>query len=341
MKNIAQFLQHRGVYHSFFWFIYALIMLLLNENHEQWRYSITNVFIHTCFVALLVYYNFYYLIPNFLSRKRFFLYAFWLAFATLLVTPLELILLYWNLTGRENAQLNLIENQGSHYLVLLLVVSFSSVLRIIKYWFVQERVQRDLERRNLQSELSFLKSQINPHFLFNTLNSLYALTLKKSDEAPEVVLRLSEMMRYMLYECNEKYVSLQSELQYIKNYLALERVRYGAKAQIEFDCIIDKEDDYQVAPLLFITFLENSFKHGLSHRITAGFVTVYLQVENGQLEFYVDNSKADKKDESYYQGGIGLKNVRRRLELLYPDAYQLDIDEDETTYSVHLNLQLI
>lgn len=340
MGQLNKFLQKRAVYHSFLWFIYALLMLLLNENHEQWWFSISNVLIHTIFVAALVYYNFYYLIPLYLSRKRFLLYAFWLAFATLIITPLELIILFWNLSGRPTAQANLIDNQGSHYLVLLLVVSFSSVLRIIKYWFVQEQAQRDLERQNLQSELSFLKSQINPHFLFNTLNSLYALTLKKSEQAPEVVLRLSEMMRYMLYECNEKYVSLQQELQYIKNYLALEQVRYGQKAVIEFDYLIDEVDKYKVAPLLFITFLENSFKHGLSHRIEAGFVTVYLQVEAGALEFHVDNSKADKRDEAYYQGGIGLKNVGRRLDLLYPARYQLDFEQDEQTYSVHLSLDL-
>lgn len=339
MLRLAQFLQQRAVYHSFLWFIYAALMLLLNENHEQWWFSISNVLIHTCFVAMLVYYNFYYLIPQYLSQKRFISYTFWLAFATMLVTPLELILLYWNLNGRPNAQANLIDNQWSHYVVLLLVVSFSSVLRIIKYWFVQERIQRDLERRNLQSELSFLKSQINPHFLFNTLNSLYALTLKKSDQAPEIVLRLSDMMRYMLYECNEKFVPLDSELRYIKNYLALEKVRYGDKAQIEFDYLTDR-DDYNIAPLLFITFLENSFKHGLSHRIEKGFVTVYLQAEANQLELHVENSKADKKDDSYYQGGIGLKNVQRRLDLLYPNAYQLDIEQDEQTYSVHLSLRL-
>ena len=339
-ERFYDFWLQRPVYHSIMWSIYIVFMIFFNSSNESWWYSITNVSLHTIFVAILVYINFKYLIPNYLSNKQFIRYFSALAFAALVATPLELICLYWNLSGRPAAQANLIENQWSHFSVLLLVLSVSSVLKIVKEWFVQQRIQRDLEWRNLQSELSFLKSQINPHFLFNTLNSLYALTLKKSDKAPEIVLRLSEMMRYMLYECNEKAVSLERELQYMENYLALERTRYGNKAHIEFDYIIDNLQAYNIAPLLFITFLENSFKHGLSHQIEGGYVAAYLHAENNVLDFHIENSKNDAKDERYFKGGIGLKNVQRRLELLYPNGYELTTSEDEESYTVHLTLQL-
>lgn len=331
-------LSHRAFYHPALWLLYMALVLVANDSGIQWL-SLRNVFIHAIFVIGLTYFNFYYLQPQYLQKKRPLTYLLLLVASTVVVSPLQLITLFFSLQGRLEAQQSLINNQSSHWLFLLSVVLIASALRIIKYWFVQQNEQRDLERRQLQSELSFLRSQINPHFLFNTLNSLYALTLKKSDRAPEVVLRLSEMMRYMLYECNERYVPLSREIQYIENYLALERVRYGAKAHIEFEHSTDS-DSYSVAPLMFITFLENSFKHGLSHSVDGGYVAVFLQAADGELEINITNSKAKQKDAQFYSGGIGLSNVRRRLQLLYPAAHELHMEEDEESFSVLLRLHL-
>jgi len=224
---------------------------------------------------------------------------------------------------------------------LIVVVGVNTVDTITKEWFVHKRIQQDLEKRTLQSELSLLKSQINPHFLFNTLNSLYALTLKKSDKSPEIVLRLSEMIRYILYECNTRIVLLEKEIQYIKNYIELERIRYGNVARIEFDYGGDDVENYKVIPLLFITFLENAFKHGLSHHIDGGYVEAMLYVEDGILDFTLQNSISEQQDELYYQGGIGLKNISRRLELIYGKKnYELHIEAEEKIYTVSLRLDL-
>lgn len=329
-------------YHALIWLGYALILLLIDSKEQGFGLAFRNTLIHIFFLMIIVYTNYWYLIPNYLSKKRFISYILLLLFTAALVMPIEMVCLYWNLAGEQNidAQIELLKKQSGHFIFLFLTLVLSTILKITKEWLLQQTVQKDLENKNLQSELSFLKSQINPHFLFNTLNSLYALTLKKSDKAPEIVLRLSEMMRYMLYKSNEKKVPLEQEINYIQNYLALERTRYGDKARIEFEYTGEAPSQYQIAPLLFITFLENSFKHGLSQSIQHGFVECLLYIEDNSLDFTIQNSKTTIKDERYFQGGIGLVNVQRRLELIYPNQYQLDIHETEDTYLVSLKIDL-
>ncbi|BDS10139.1 sensor histidine kinase [Aureispira anguillae] len=342
LKNTYEFISKRVVYHSLIWFFYILTLLFLDSGEESFIIILRNTLIHVFFLMLIVYTNYLYLIPNYLSKKRFISYLLLLLFTAAIVMPIEMVCLYWNIAGNDNidAQIELLKKQYGHFILLFLTLIISTILKIIKEWFFQQAVQKDLENKNLQSELSFLKSQINPHFLFNTLNSLYALTLKKSDKAPEIVLRLSEMMRYMLYKSNEKKVPLEQEINYIQNYLALERTRYGDKARIEFECAGDSPANYTIAPLLFITFLENSFKHGLSQSITQGFVECLLYIEDNTIDFTIQNSKTTEKDERYFQGGIGLTNVKRRLELIYPDKYKLDIHETDDIYLVNLKINL-
>ncbi len=294
------------------------------------------------FLILIVYFNYLYLIPKLLSRKLFIIYASALLLTAALITPIETLLRYGNLWTSVNveAKLQLIENQFSHFILLVSILTLSTLVKISKEWLYQQTVQKDLENKNLQTELRFLKSQINPHFLFNTLNSIYALALKKSDKAPELVLRLSEMMRYMLYKSNEKEVSLEQEINYIQNYLALEKTRYADKAVIVFEQEGSSPENYLIAPLLFITFLENSFKHGLSQSITKGYVRCKLSFDQGSIHFYLTNSKTQQKDERYFQGGIGLKNTKRRLELLYANRYNLNISDTEDSFTVALTIQL-
>jgi LytS/YehU family sensor histidine kinase len=193
----------------------------------------------------------------------------------------------------------------------------------------------------MQSELKFLKSQINPHFLFNTLNSIYALTLKKSDKAPEIVIKLSEMMRYMLYECNERLVPLSKEVLYVRNYVDLEMLRQGQKVRIDFRVEGDIHDQ-KIAPLIFTPFLENSFKHGVN-QISEGFVDILLEVQDENVILQIENSKPPKPQVVNHKkpsGGIGLANVKRRLDLLYPESYVLNITEEPDRYKVYLNLEL-
>ena len=218
---------------------------------------------------------------------------------------------------------------------------------LLVYYIVKKREQRlkkeaSLKREMVESQYETLKSQINPHFLFNTLNNLYALTLKKSDKAPDIVLKLSEIMRYMLYECNERRVLLSKEIQYIHNYLDLERLRQPKEADIRFTTQ-GHISEQMVAPLLFVPFLENSFKHGLNHHVQGGgFVRLRLSVSGEDMEFFIENSKVERIPRQNHprSGGIGLTNVRQRLELLYPENHTLTVQDEPHRYAVTLHLRM-
>ncbi len=233
------------------------------------------------------------------------------------------------------------ENINSIFILTFFVASSSSIYKIINDWFTHQREKADLRAQTLRSELKYLKSQVNPHFLFNTLNSLYALTLKKSDLAPEIVLRLSEMMRYMLYECNEREVQLDKEINYIKNYLELEKLRHGDKFEISFESSGDS-NGLKIAPLMFMPFIENSFKHGLNSQIQSGYVNINMNIAEEQVQLVVDNSNppvmpAMKKRKS---GGVGLVNIKRRLQLIYPNQHNLDIEKTPNSFHVSLDIDL-
>ncbi len=305
--------------------------------------TMMNEFINLTFYAIIVYVNTLYLIPYFLKKKKLFTYLVLLVAVALFITPIKLFAFHFRFSGDEVRQAGIIANQHYFYLANLFVAFGSTLVSIIIDWMQHQRERTLLENQNIQSELRFLKSQINPHFLFNTLNSIYALTLKKSDDAPEIVVKLSEMLRYMLYECNEKQVPLSKEVHYIQNYLALEQLRHGGKISINFE-VEGKVDGETIAPLLFVPFLENSFKHGASRTIKDGFVDVHLKMlEKQQIQFKVKNNKTDTfptADHSPKSGGIGLTNLDRRLNILYPKRHTLTINDSPKEYEVILDLTL-
>lgn len=221
------------------------------------------------------------------------------------------------------------------------MVAIVAVIKMAKYWFEQQQRNQKLQQEKLQSELNFLKAQIHPHFLFNTLNNLYALTLDKSDQAPEVVVKLSGLLDYMLYQCNDAYVKLSKEINLIKDYLALEKIRYKKTLNIDLR-IIGNPDNVKIAPLLLLPFVENSFKHGLSKVSQDPRVKVELIIENNHLIFKVENNKVNdiKNNQEDYTSGIGLKNVKRRLELIYPDRHELYILDKKNTFKTELKILL-
>jgi sensor histidine kinase YesM len=342
-SRVMQIMTRRSVYHALGWM--ALFALLL--RYEDWSrgvgFALSNELVNLAFYMVLVYFNLYYLIPNYLTKQRFATYLALLILAALVLTPLRLIVFYFKFSQFPLLQQELVGNMGDFFLANILIGIGSTGARIVTDWFRQNREKQELANQTMQSELRFLKSQINPHFLFNTLNNLYALTLKKSDQAPEIVIKLSEMMRYMLYECNEKEVPLRKEINYLQNYLDLERLRQGRNVEISFRQEGDVSDQ-QIVPLLFIPFLENSFKHGLNAQITEGFVRIELKVDDRNVDFRIENSKSNalplRPNANRPSGGIGLQNVRRRLELLYPKRHQFTISQTPESFAVRLQLQL-
>ncbi len=197
-------------------------------------------------------------------------------------------------------------------------------------------MQSEREKIYLQTELNFLKTQINPHFFFNTLNNLYSLALNRSEQTPEVILKLSHLMSYMLYESNEARVSLEKEVNYLQDYVDLEKLRFGQRLTIHFE-IEGNMEGVLIPPMILILFVENCFKHGLKDNIDQVRVDIELKIQNGYLFFSIKNP-VSAYIASTGVSGIGLKNVRRRLDLLFQTNYELIIADDKQEYAVSLKM---
>lgn len=331
----------RVLHHSLFWAIifFGLLAIEVTMNRLPWGYALLSEGTRLVTYLILIYFNLYILIPRLLNEKKVLLYGISILSTVLILTPLLIRALYWIYAPFPELREQLVRHQTGYYILNFLLTALFAVFKIGSDWIRNERENRRIKTENMQTELRFLKSQINPHFLFNTLNSLYALTIRKSDQAPEIVLKLADMMRYMLYECNEKWVTLQREIQYIQNYLELEKLRHGAKSTVTFE-VIGNPADIRIAPLLFIPFLENSFKHGLSKSFEDAWIEAKMTIDKEKIIFVIRNKKASRlvlPDEKKF-GGIGLTNVKKRLALLYPDHHTLVIRDMPGVYEVELHL---
>jgi LytS/YehU family sensor histidine kinase len=221
----------------------------------------------------------------------------------------------------------------------LFAFAISTAIKITNEWFKAEREKKEMENEKLHSELAFLKSQVNPHFLFNILNNICSLARKKSDNTENAIIQLSRIMRYMLYDSKDEKVSLEKEVEYLQNYIDLQRLRISDSVIINFN-IEGNMDGKMVEPMLLIPFVENAFKHGVSY-LDESNIDIVLKVANGNLHFRVENNRIKKNDDPVQQeSGIGLKNVLRRLELLYPGKHIIKIEETIAKYIVNLEISI-
>lgn len=230
---------------------------------------------------------------------------------------------------------------GKRFLYALLnivpVIGIVATIKLLRHQLAEQQRVAALEKGQLVAELNFLKAQTNPHFLFNTLNNIYALARKKSDQTAPVVLQLSKILRFMLYECNQSRIPIQREIQIIEDYLALEKLRYNDRLKINFTKkIIDSNK--VIAPLLLLPFVENAFKHSANHTRFETSIELSLTVDQEQLNFKVKNAKEDSTIPNGL--GIGLKNVRRQLLLIYPKRHFLYIDNADFFYAIDLTINL-
>jgi two-component system, LytTR family, sensor kinase len=328
-------------WHLFFWvsIISLFIYLAQDETHLGYEGLFVVFFLYPAINIGLFYLNYLFLIPKLLDKKRYATY--------IIVIVITIILFGLGKYGvgliykpyvlvRMKQVLGFWQYFIGTIFTSLTFVFLSTVLKFTTDWFLNERIQRDLENQRLSAELSFLKSQINPHFLFNSLNSIYSLAYQRSETTPEAILKLSEIMRYMLYECNDNEVALKKELQYLQNYIELQKIRFGEKAYIDFK-INGKVEDQQIVPLLLIAFIENAFKHGVAND-PASSIRLLIEVDKNHLYFFIQNKKHNNNRDAL--GGIGLVNVKRRLDLLYPNKYKLEIIDENETYSCELSLEL-
>ena len=222
--------------------------------------------------------------------------------------------------------------------VMMLLLMFGANLGM-KYYYRSRNDHKkllELEKQNLEQQLEYLRYQINPHFFMNTLNNIHALVDIEPEEAKHSIVELSKMMRYVLYEGAKSSVPLQKDIEFLRNYVTLMKLRYTDKVSIRFD-VPDDITNKMVPPMLLITFVENAFKHGVSYR-NPSFIDIHITTSGDTLAFVCRNSKTDKEPD--LEGGVGLKNTRQRLDLIYGNDYRLDIDDGKDTYEVTLELKL-
>lgn len=212
-------------------------------------------------------------------------------------------------------------------------------IKLSKYWYQKQKEANQVAVSKARSELQLLKAQVHPHFLFNTLNNIYSFTLNASPKAPEMIDKLTGLLDYIIHGCNQARVPLQKEISMIQDYMSLEKIRYGEQMDITIDIQGDFSDK-MIAPLLLIPFVENSFKHGASKMLSRPSVNLNIIIENQVLYFMLNNSKPEEYINPLQNGGIGLSNVQKRLQLLYPGRHELNTTTEAQHFTVLLQVQL-
>lgn len=332
----------RILLHALFWTAWMSRTFYDIVSLYSWQGAFAFSFSYIIAQMPFVYIHLYVLVPKLLNKRKYLLYipstiALLFIYSYLSYFILNLIPGEWLPKGLSVY----ISRIDPNYDILEGFFAFT-ITYALKYTWLALTTQNKvlaLQKENLQLELKALKAQVNPHFLFNTLNNIYALSLQKSEQTPGMLLKLSSMMRYLLYECNAPQVELQKEIQFINDYIELEKIRHERNVRIDFSLTGD-EDGTRIAPLLLIPFVENSFKHGVNAQIGKGWVDIRLSTVNRQISLSVVNSRAENNNGNNQGKGIGLENVQKRLELLYPGRHTLEIDESDEKFSVNLTINL-
>lgn len=299
-------------------------------------YAVTNI---------MIYVNAYILVPQFLLKNKFLLYILFLLLV--IFFSLSVIMISWvqepstathDTANSENIHIHtIIIGSISSVIGIGLLISGISGLQLFRHWINHSEHISKLESANLETELQFLKNQINPHFLFNMLNNANMLIRKNPDEASQVLLKLEDLLRYQIDDSSKEKVLLNADIHFLNDFLNLEKVRRD-----NFDFIISKEgaiNQVWIPPLLFIPFVENAVKHNFDSE-NGSYVHLYFKVWNDKLDFRCENSRPSTALPKRDVGGLGLKNIKRRLELLYPDRYILEIIDEEKKFIINLHLDL-
>jgi len=317
-------------------------------------FFMSRVYVRTFIFALIFYLNFFFLIPRLLFKQKKLTYYF---SAALLIAVLYLANMQVNriINDQPGFQPQKVEfdklkkefkfipkhpwrlDVYNFIFTSVLISGFSIGLRMAGRYNENEKQRKEMEKEMLNSELAFLKNQISPHFFFNTLNNIYSLIEINAADAQKAILQLSKMMRYMLYESEQGNTLLSKEIEFMRNYVELMKLRLTNKVdlQVRFP---EKFDDFSIPPLLFIPFIENAFKHGVSYR-EASFINILLTADHREIHFECRNSAGSgKEDNPKENSGIGLENVRKRLTLLFPEKHKLDIYQTGETFTVKLGI---
>ena len=332
------------ILHLSFWILYALVpelpLIFPDRKYPEYYYYYS---IASQLLNVINFYSVYFLISsNLRSARKIWMNVLVIAGVIVIFVGIRLVVMVLvdvYLGGFDFQEITL---RFYHVVVEIVnTITFTTMALLILFlidWFRAQKQKEDLIMKSKASELALLRSQINPHFLFNTLNNLYSLVYKKSDEAPSVVMKLSEIMRYMLYDASDDRVMLRKEIEYLKSFIELNELRLKEGKITQFDVTGD-EDNRMIPPMLLIPFVENAFKHG-SKKSPLPAIRIRLDVRDRNLEFDVENNldplRQVNKDSA---AGIGLDNVRKRLELLYPGSHDLSVREEAGVFHVNLKIR--
>ncbi|WP_066220043.1 sensor histidine kinase [Formosa haliotis] len=287
---------------------------------------------------IMAYALIYILIPKFLLKRKFIQFALGL-FCVILLCIAYTILAQLSINNTRDFS-GMTFTVGRNVLPFLHVGGFVVSIKLLQYWYIQKQETIEAERQKSVAELKLLRAQLHPHFLFNTLNNLYSHTLKQSAKAPEIVLKLSALLRFMIYESNSARISLKKEIDLLQNYIDLEQLRYGDRLEIS-KTISGDIKQYQIAPLLLLPFLENAFKHGTSQQIDQCWIRLDLNLQGSKMIFKLVNSIDPNTKKTFKNiGGLGLQNVERRLQLIYKDKYHFETIHQNEVFIVNLDILL-
>ncbi|OUS01104.1 hypothetical protein A9Q86_09425 [Flavobacteriales bacterium 33_180_T64] len=337
--------QKKEIIIAFVWVVF-ISLNLLSSYLERGKIS-SFVLILFAIVILLFYINYIILVPRFLLKKKLKVYL--VSIFILIVVPTLIFELFLKDAVFDPPRIfkpEFLNNRpirvGFRFIMFPLilntaVVVFGTVISIYSEWIKNDRNKKEIEMQKSNAQINFLKNQLSPHFLFNSLNSIYSLTNKKSSDAPEAVITLSELMRYMLYQADGDFVCLKDELEYVQNYLKLQRLRILNNENVTLN-IHGNVNQQKIRPLLLISFIENAFKYGTDFKGNT-YVKIEIFVDDLEFKFSCVNS-VGSRNESYENSGIGLKNTKERLELLYPENHSLMISEVNNEFNINLILKL-
>ena len=341
MNKMNSFLSKKVLFEIFFQTIVFVVLFMLFSFYQDGTQKIVSYkvsfFLNYAIASMVINYV---LIPKIYSKKKFYLFliAVSMSIVILLVILIDEFVL---------EQIYLPDTRGRYFPGILFTLSETLPIIILfvgcKFAWDYHHKQREIERlKNLakESELRFLKSQINPHFLFNNLNNLYAHAVEKSPKTPSIILELSSVLRYMLYDCKENFVALEKEITHLKNYTALSELQIEKRGDTQFT-IEGAPSNYVIAPLILNVFVENAFKHSTASQSENIVIVVKIHIqENGLLLFTCKNSFLPNTNTDMLSKGIGLLNVKKRLGLLYPGVHNLQIKDTNNVYEVALTIQL-
>jgi two-component system LytT family sensor kinase len=325
----------------------------LDANFWTERYFTPFVLVNNLFIIAFYYCNTYLFIPRLLDRKKFLLYSALILGLLIFYSLMPRIYhaLFGSLTPNVNPNPGIAQGQGrppgpprtrpilnsGNIAIFMLVFVFSTGIKVINQWLRSEQRNKEIANEKLKAELSFLKAQINPHFLFNTLNNIYALASAQSEQTAPAVMKLSSIMRYVLTEARADLVPLEKEIQFTSHYIELQKMRLTDKTSINFTVKGDPLGR-QIAPLLLLPFVENAFKYGISTRERSP-ISILLEIQKDSLYFSISNQKhLSTMLRVSDNTGIGISNTKRRLDLFYEDRYALDIEDRSSDFSVKLKI---